>query len=111
MIYSNNVEQNFHDICKMLEISHKAGLVFNPDKFQFGQHVVEFAGLEVTMDGVRPCKKFLESIRSFPQPNDHRGHSYFESIATSQFIRFKLNINFSVTCVNFHTMPDTITGI
>ena len=54
LIYSDNVEQNFNDICKMLEISHKAGLVFNPDKFQFGQQVVEFAGLEVTMDGVRP---------------------------------------------------------
>ena len=43
--------------------------MFNPDKFQFGQPVVEFAGLEVTMDGVRPCKKFLDSIRSFPKPN------------------------------------------
>ena len=30
LIHSDNVEQNFSDVCKMLEISHKAGLVFNP---------------------------------------------------------------------------------
>ena len=29
---------------------------------------MEFAGLEVTMDRVRPCNKFLESIRSFARP-------------------------------------------
>ena len=69
LLYSDDVEENFRDVCRLLEVCHKAGLVFNPDKFQFGQPVVEFAGLEVTMDGVRPCKKFLDSIRSFPQPN------------------------------------------
>ena len=52
----------------MQDICHKAGLVFNPDKFQFGQPVVEFAGLDVTLDGVKPCSKFLESIKSFPRP-------------------------------------------
>ena len=52
----------------MQDICHRAGLVFNPDKFQFGQPVVEFAGLDVTLDGVKPCSKFLESIRSFPRP-------------------------------------------
>ena len=38
-------------------------MVFNPQKFQFGQETVEFAGLEVTMDGVRPSRKFLDGIR------------------------------------------------
>ena len=27
------------------------------------------AGLDVTMERVKPCKKFLESIKSFPKPN------------------------------------------
>ena len=30
---------------------------------------MEFAGLDVTLDEVKPCSKFLESIRSFPRPN------------------------------------------
>ena len=69
LIYSDNLEENFVDVCQLLSVGHKAGLVFNPDKFQFGQGTVEFAGLDVTLDGVKPCGKFLESIRSFPRPN------------------------------------------
>ena len=68
-MYSDNLEGNFEDVCQLLSIGHKAGLIFNPDKFQFGQEKVEFAGLDVTMDGVKPCRKFLDSIRSFPRPN------------------------------------------
>ena len=55
LIHSDNIEENFHDVCQLLN----TGLVFNPDKFQFGQETVKFAGLEVTKDGVRPCRKFL----------------------------------------------------
>ena len=69
LIHSDNLEENFNDVCQLLNVCHDAGLVFNPDKFQFGQENVEFAGLEVTNEGVRPCRKFLESIRSFPRPN------------------------------------------
>ena len=70
LLYSMNTEENFNDVCQLLTIGHQAGLIFNPDKLQFGQETVEFAGLEVTMDGVKPCRKFLDSIRSFPRPNN-----------------------------------------
>ena len=62
------MEQNFKDVSNLLEVGHKAGLIFNSDKFQFGKDTVDFAGLEVSMDGVRPARKFLESIRTFPRP-------------------------------------------
>ena len=53
-------------------------LIFNSDKFQFGQETVEFAGLEVTMTGVRPSRKFLEAIRAFPAPrNLSEARSFF----------------------------------
>ena len=55
LIHSDNIEENFHNVCQLLN----TGLVFNPDKFQFGQETVKFAVLEVTKDGVRPCRKFL----------------------------------------------------
>ena len=41
LIHSDNIEENFHDVCQLLN----TGLVFNPDKFQFGQETVKFAGL------------------------------------------------------------------
>ena len=69
LLWSENLEENFYDVCNMLATCHNAGLIFNSDKFQFGQETVEFAGLDVTMDGVRPSRKFLEGIKSFPRPD------------------------------------------
>ena len=34
----------------------------------FGADAVEFAGFEITMDTVRPCKRYLDVIRDFPTP-------------------------------------------
>ena len=69
---------SFNDVCKMLEVCHTVGLIFNSDKFQFGQDVVEFAGLEIMNDGVRPCKKFLDAIRAFQtQTNITKVRSFF----------------------------------
>ena len=81
IIWSDDVEQNFKDVSNLLETGHKAGLIFNADKFQFGQDVVDFAGLEISRDGVRPCKKFIESIRNFPRPgNLSEARSFFGMI-------------------------------
>ena len=35
----------------------------------FSQETVEFAVLEVTIDGVRPSRKFLDGTRAFPRPD------------------------------------------
>ena len=79
LVYSDSLEKNFNDVCKLLSVCHDAGLVVNSDKFQFCQEDVEFAGLYVTMEGVKPCKKFLESIKSFPKPNTlTEARSFFE---------------------------------
>ena len=69
LVHSDDVEKNFYDVCKYIKTCHDNGLIFNPDKFQFGMETVDFAGLEVTMDGVKPSSKFLEAIRSFPRPD------------------------------------------
>ena len=60
LLYSKNTEENFHDVCQLLEVGHKAGLIFNSDKFQFAQDTVDFAGLEVSKEGVKPSQKLLE---------------------------------------------------
>ena len=81
LIWSDDVKQNFYDVSNLLETGHKAGLIFNSDKFQFGQDVVDFAGLEISKTGVRPCKKFIESIRNFPRPeNLSEARSFFGMI-------------------------------
>ena len=70
VIWSDNVEDNFRQVCQLLEVCSKAGLIFNSDKFQFGKDTVDFAGLEITSYGVRPSKKFLDAIMAFPRPEN-----------------------------------------
>ena len=50
LLWSDNLQDNFSD------------------KIQFGHELVDFASLEGIMTGVRPIRKFLDSIRAFPQP-------------------------------------------
>ena len=81
LLWSDSVEQNFYDVSTLLETGHRAGLIFNSDKFQFGQDTVDFAGLEVSKDGVRPARKFLESISTFPRPESlSEARSFFGMI-------------------------------
>ena len=70
VIWGEDLKENFQQVCQLLEMCSKAGLVFNSDKFQFGKETVEFAGLEITSYGVRPSKKFLDAIRAFPRPEN-----------------------------------------
>ena len=64
------MEDNFASVCRLLEMYGKAGLVMNSEKFQFGQDVVEFAGMQITEKGARPAREFLESIEQFPAPTN-----------------------------------------
>ena len=50
-LWSDDTEKNFYDVINLLETGHNAGLIFNSDKFQFAQDVVDFASfyLNVTI--------------------------------------------------------------
>ena len=37
LLWDDKVEKNFYHVCQLLSVGHEAGLIFNPDKFQFGQ--------------------------------------------------------------------------
>jgi hypothetical protein len=70
ILWSDDLEASFHQAVNWLDICGRHGIVLNPDKFVFGQDEVEFAGFEITKDSVRPCQKFLQSIRDFPSPRN-----------------------------------------
>ena len=46
------------------------GITLNPEKFVLGADTVKFAGFEITPDSVRPCKKYLNAILTFPKPTN-----------------------------------------
>ena len=70
----------------MLQTYGKAGLVFNSDKFQFGQDIVQFAGSEVTLTRVWPAKEFLEAISNLPTLTCNSGIRLFFGMYT--FVSF-----------------------
>ena len=45
-------------------------MVFSPEKFAFARETVEFAGFELTTEGIRPTAKYIESIKNFPTPSN-----------------------------------------
>ena len=74
--WAPDVRTAFLDACALLDTCARHGVILNPDKFQFCQDVVEFAGLLVTRDSIEPSQKIIDSIQNFPEPktiSDARG--------------------------------------
>ena len=72
-LWADGVRDSFLHVARYLDLCARNGIVLNPDKFQFCQDVVLFAGLEVTPTNIRPSCKFLDAIRNFPAPRDISG--------------------------------------
>ena len=70
LLWSDSIEEAFFQAVEWLDTCGTEGITLNPEKFQFAQDTVEFAGFEITPTTVRPCPKFLEAIRNFPTPNN-----------------------------------------
>ena len=59
------------------------GITLNREKFQFCQDIVDFAGLNITTDGIKPSSKTLQAIKDFPKPTNITGaRSWFGLINT-----------------------------
>ena len=53
---------------EFLTIVGAAGIVLNPEKFQFAEKEVEFAGFRISKDDIEPLPRYLDAIRLFPTP-------------------------------------------
>ena len=70
LLWSDSVEESFHQAVQWLDLCGRHGIVLNPDKFVFAQDQVDFAGFEITSDSVRPCRRYLQAIQDFPTPRN-----------------------------------------
>ena len=66
--YDDDLEQHWWRTIDFLTRVGQAGMVLNPDKFQFAEREVEFAGFRVTDSTIEPLPKYLDAIRDFPVP-------------------------------------------
>ena len=69
-LYDQTIENAFWHAWDLLTTCAENGIMLNEAKFQFCSPIVDFAGLTITMDGVRPSEKILRAIRDFPPPSD-----------------------------------------
>ena len=66
----HEVENHWWRVIDYLELCGKSGIVLNPEKFQFSESTVDFAGFRIAADTVEPLPKYLDSIRGFPTPRN-----------------------------------------
>ena len=45
-------------------------MMFSPGKFNFAKEEVEFAGITISKDGIKPRDKYLATIANFPTPTN-----------------------------------------
>ena len=68
LIWSENMEKAFFRVFNVLSHAGKHGMVFCPKKFHFAEEEVEFAGLVIGTEGIRPTEQYKQAIMDFPVP-------------------------------------------
>ena len=68
--YDNNLEEHWWRTIDFLSRVGASGIVLNPEKFQFCQRVVNFAGFRVSEENIEPLPRYIDAIRSFPTPTN-----------------------------------------
>lgn len=63
-----SLEEHWKRTIDILSILGEAGVVLYPEKFQFAQRVVDFAGFRISEDRIEHLPKYFDSIKSFPTP-------------------------------------------
>ena len=56
LLWSDNLESSFFQAVDWLDLCGRNDITFHPEKFQFGQDTVTFAGFEITKNNVKPCQ-------------------------------------------------------
>ena len=72
LIWSESIEEAFFRVCSVLSHAGRHGMVFCSKKFCFAREEVEFAGLLIGKDGIRPTEQYKQAILDFPVPKNIR---------------------------------------
>ena len=66
--FDEDLEDHWWRSTDLLLTLGEAGVIVNPNKFQFAERSVEFAGFRISEAAIEPLPKYLDAIRSFPTP-------------------------------------------
>ena len=68
IFYDTELEKHWWRTIDFLTTVGNAGIVLNPDKFQFASREVDFAGFRITDERIDPLPKYYNAIKNFPTP-------------------------------------------
>ena len=68
VFYDKDLSQHWWRTIDFLSRVGSAGVVLNPDKFQFARKEVDFAGFRISKNDIKPLPRYIDAIRSFPVP-------------------------------------------
>ena len=66
--YDSDLEDHWWRTMDLLSLVGNAGIILNPDKFQFAEREVDFAGFHISEERIEPLPKFFDAIKRFPTP-------------------------------------------
>ena len=70
VFYDDDLSQHWWRTVEFLTLVGQSGIVLNPEKFQFANRSVDFAGFRISESTVEPLPKYLNAIRDFPAPKN-----------------------------------------
>ena len=68
--FDYDIAKHWWRTIEFLSIVGSSGVVLNPDKFQFCQRTVDFAGFRISEGGIEPLPKYTDAIKYFPTPTN-----------------------------------------
>ena len=68
--FDQDLEDHWWRSIDLLLTLGEAGVIVNPNKFQFAERSVEFAGFRISEAAIEPLPKYLDAISSFPTPKN-----------------------------------------
>ena len=66
LLYSNDMENAFKDVTEYLTLVGRNGIILNPEKFNFAEDTVDWAGIRISMNKVEPLPEHVQAIRDYP---------------------------------------------
>ena len=94
-MWAPTIKDAFFQTCEWLELCGNNGITLNPQKFQFAQDTVEFAGLTITRENISPSQKFIDSIQNFPAPSDITGARAWFGLVNQGAYAFSMSTHMS----------------
>lgn len=68
VMWDSDLKEHWWRTIDFLELLGNNGVVLNPEKFQFAQREIDFAGFHISETEIKPHAKFLKAIAEFPTP-------------------------------------------